>query len=193
MLKCTKKIVLGAVSMFSLITMCGCSAKLPFTQKQPDLGKGCTMSAEITCGKLTAAANVTRAGVNEWEFSFTEPKQLNGITLSLNEKGYSASLGGLSFSADENAAYAMLPEIISVSIDSLSKCTSEDFVQNDGILTVDTEFEGKKVVVTADEKSGHFISLKCPYHKLSVNFSGQKSYQKPAEPDPDEGGLVPDD
>lgn len=189
----TKKTAAGAAGVFALITaitMTGCSAKLPFSSNRLDFDRSYVVSAEITCDKLEAKADITRVSGNEWEFAFTEPKELSGITLCLGEKGYTASLGGLSFKADDNAVYTMLPEIISGAVNSLSAVSSENITAKDGIITMDLEADGKKVTVTANEKTGELITLKCPYHKLSVAFSGQKAYVPPEPELPDEGGLI---
>lgn len=173
--------------MIGLTSLCGCSAKLPFTQSAPNFDSTYKVCADIVCGDLSAKADVTRKGASEWVFSFTEPKQLNGVTLSMNADGWSAKLGGLSFSVKDSETYTLIPEVIGGSIDALAGYTGEDFTVSDGMLTADAEFGGKKVTVTANERSGDLISLKCPYHKLSVNFSGQQPY---TPRDPSLGGLV---
>ena len=191
MLNCTKKLACLGAAGFAALTLSGCSGKFPFGGNSLDFDKSYVVSADITCGELEAKADVTRVSENEWSFLFTEPKELNGIMLKFGERGYSASLGGLSFEADENAGYIMVPEIISGSINSLVNRAGEDLDEKDGVVTVDTEFGGKKVTVTANSKTGELITLKCPYHKLSVAFSGQKAYVPQTESElPEEGGLI---
>lgn len=188
--KCTKKILAGAAAVIGLTSLCGCSAKLPFnplTPSTPNFDGTYKVAAEIVYDDLTAKADVTRKGASEWVFSFTEPKQLNGVTMSLGADGWSAKLGELSFNVDDNDVYTLIPEVIGGSIDGLSALTSDSLSSNDGVLTADTEFGGKKVTVTANERSGDLISLKCPYHKLSVNFTGQQPY---TPFDPEQGGLI---
>ena len=83
-----------SAAILSLVGMlCGCGT-IPFTQKAPNFDSTYTINAEITYDKLKAKANLTRMENNEWEFKFTEPKQLNGLSVKLNQNGYSASLGG---------------------------------------------------------------------------------------------------
>lgn len=185
----TKKAALGAAAIIGTGMLCGC-AKLPFnplTPSAPNFDVTYKVAAEIVYDDLTAKADVTRKGASEWVFSFTEPKQLNGVTMSLGAGGWSAKLGELSFNADDNDVYTLIPEIIGSSIDLLSNCTSEDYTVSDGVLTADAEFDGKKVTVTANERSGDLISLKCPYHKLSVSFTDQQPF---TPYDPEQGGLV---
>ena len=187
----TKKTALGAAAVIGISMLCGC-AKLPFnplTPSVPNFDSTYTVAAEITFDDLKAKADVTRKGVSEWTFSFTEPKQLNGVTMNLGADGWSAKLGELAFSVDDNDVYTLIPEVIGGSIDSLANCTSEDFAVSDGVLTADSEFGGKKVTVTANQ-SGDLISLKCPYHKLTVSFTDQQPY---TPYDPDVGGLVTDE
>lgn len=185
----TKKTALGAAAIIGIGMLCGC-AKLPFnplTPNAPGFDSTYTVAAEITCGDLTAKADVTRSGADDWKFSFTEPKQLNGVTMSLGADGWSAKLGELTFSVDDNDTYTLIPKVIGSSIDLLANSSSESFTVSDGVLTADSEFDGKKVTVTANGRSGELISLKCPYHKLSVNFTDQQPY---TPFDPEQGGLV---
>jgi len=184
----TKKTALGAAAVIGTSLLCGC-AKLPFVPmtQTPSFDTTYKVAAEITCDDLNAKADVTRRGISDWTFAFTEPKQLNGVTLTLSEDGWSAKLGELSFAVKDNDAYTLIPGVIGGAIDSLANCTNDDFAVSDGVLTADSEFGGKKVSVTANVSSGDLISLKCPYHKLSVNFTDQQPYMPL---DPDAGGLV---
>ncbi len=157
--------------------LCGCEGNLPFTKKTPDLKVSGSFSAQINSGELEARADVTRNG-EDWEFSFSEPGSLGGIVLTIGENGVDGHLGSLSFAVDENDAYVLYPEIIAQTLDGLGEISSENMSLNDGVLTAETEFDGKKVTLTADEKTGELISLKCPQYKLAVNF-GKK--EKTAE------------
>lgn len=148
----------------------GCSGKLPFTGKNPDFSVNKSFCAEIKSGKLEASATVTR-GEDAWEFAFTAPKTLCGVVVKLGEKGVSANLGSLSLAVADNADYALYPEIIAETIDALDKIPAEKMSSAEGVLTVETEFEGSRTTVSADERTGKLISLKCPSYKLSVNFT----------------------
>lgn len=177
MLKCTK-VGLASIFCLSSVLLCGCDAKLPFGSTKPNFDSSFTVNAEINCDKLNAKADVTRINAEDWRFTFTEPQQLTGITIEFGKSDCTGTLGGLSFKTEESSFYSMLPEIIADSINSLVNCTDEQIAQNDEIMTYDTEFNGKKVTVTANARSGALITLKCPYHKLSVNFSNLKSYKE---------------
>lgn len=167
------------------LALCGCKADLPFVQRTPSFDDTYTVKAEIAFDKLKAKADVTK-GDGEWEFRFTEPKQLNGLSVKLGENGYSASLGGLTFSADDSSVYSAVPQIVANAVGTLSggdgSAKSED-----GVLTFNKELDGKRVTITANEKTGELISLKSPHHRLSVNFSEQKAYTP--EPDDTQSGT----
>ena len=161
-------------------TLCGCSGTLPFTKKTPDFSINQALTAEIKSGNLEAKAKVSRSD-GEWEFSFTEPKTIGGIVVKLGEKGVDGHLGSLSFLVDDNQSYALYPEIIAKTVDSLDKIPAEKISAKDGVLTIETDFEGSKTTVTADERTGRLISLKCPQYKLAVNFTDVgKLPEKPA-------------
>ena len=160
-------------------TLCGCSGTLPFTKKTPDFSVNQSLTAEIKSGNLEAKANVTRND-GEWEFAFTEPKTLGGIVVKLGEKGVDGHLGSLSFLVDDNQSYALYPEIIAKTVDALDKIPTEKISAKDGVLTIETDFEGSKTTVSADERTGKLISLKCPQYKLAVNFAeAEKAAENP--------------
>lgn len=161
-----------ALAVCGCLLLGGCSENLSFMQTKPDFGAGYTVSAKITCGKLEAAADIAYAAENDWEFTFTEPKALKGMKLTLNEDGLSGSLGELSFGVDENEQYTLLPKIIAGAVETLEKTPAEKRSVSDGIITLETQFNEKPVTITADT-SGKLISLKCPYYSLAVNFSNQ--------------------
>ena len=186
MLKVFKKIAAVCAAAFTAVSLCGCNGKLPFTGSKPDFNKSYSVSAEIKCDRLNAKAAVVRAGADDWEFTFTEPKELNGVVLAINSNGYTAKLGDMKFKADDNAAYTMLPEVIFTALDMLAATDAGQLTQEDDILTAQLAFDDKTVTVTADSK-GNLISLKSPYHQLSVNFSDQQPYKSPL---PDDGGLI---
>ncbi len=171
-----KRTALAAVAAGAVIMLSGCDGKIPFTEKRLDFNKSYTVCAEINCDRLKAKADVTRAAAQDWQFVFTEPKQLKGMTLSYGKSGLSGSLGDLSFGADENSEYAMLPEIIAASIDTLAALPTESLLKEDGAVVAEPTFDGEKVTVTMDEKTGALLSLKCPHYQLAVTFSEQKPY-----------------
>lgn len=177
------KIAKIAAAAAAALSLCGCGTKLPFAQKTPNFNTTYTVTADITYDKLKAKAELTRVDDTEWTFDFIEPKQLEGISISLNDEKYSASLDGLSFTAEDSAVYAAAPQVIAKTIGLLSKSTSEQMTASDGVLTFTGELDGKRVTVTADERTGGLISLKLPNLKLAVSFSDQKPY---APPNPDE-------
>lgn len=188
MLNFFKKIAAGSAAVVLAASLCGCNGKLPFTGSKPDFNKSYLVSAEIRCDRLNAKADIIRAGNNDWEFTFTEPKELSGIVLAINTNGYTARLGEMKFRADENVEYTMLPEVIFTALDMLAVTSNDQLTEEDGVLTAQLALDDKTVTVTADSK-GDLISLKSPYHQLSVNFSGQKPYTSPL---PADGGLISD-
>lgn len=166
----------AALAVAGTLILTGCGAKLPFTQRTPDFNSTYTVTADITFDSLKAKADLTRVTSDEWEFKFTEPKQLNGLTVKLNSERFSVSLGGLSFSAEESSVYTALPQLIAKSVGLLSKAVGENITSADGVLTFTGELDGKRITITANERTGELISLKYPHCKLSVNFSDQKPY-----------------
>lgn len=166
----------AALAVAGTLLLSGCGGKLPFSQRTPDFNSTYTVTADITFDSLKAKADLTRVSPDEWEFKFTEPKQLNGLSVRLNSEKYAASLGGLSFSAEDSSVYTAMPQLIAKSVGLLSKAVGDKITSSDGVLTFTDELDGKRITITANERTGDLISLKCPHFKLSVNFSDQKPY-----------------
>lgn len=165
-----KRTAFAAIAV-STALLCGCADSLPFTEKPAYHEKNCTMNAEISCGELSAQAKVTRRGEGEWEFAFTEPKELMGVVVTLGDEGVTASLGALSVTSEPSAVYNMLPQIIARAVDALPDTPADKISEEDGILTLENECADGKVVVTAQKSTGNLITLKCPYQRLAVCFS----------------------
>lgn len=171
-----RKIGAFAAAAALSLTLCGCGSKMPFAQRSPSFNTTYTVTADITYDKVKAKAELTRIDNTEWKFEFVEPKELKGLSISLNDEKYSASLDGLSFTAEHNAVYAAAPRVIAKAIALLSSSSNDKLTASDGVLTFSDELDGKRLTVTADERTGSLISLKLPQLKLAVNFSGQQPY-----------------
>ena len=169
--KRTKGISFAALAV-STALLCGCeNAAMPFAEKLAYQEKNCTMNAEISCGELSAQAKVTRLAKGEWEFAFTEPKELMGVAVKLSDEGVTASLGALSVTAEPSSVYNMLPQIIARAVDALPDTPADKITEADGVLTLENECADGKVVVMAKKSTGDLISLKCPYQRLAVHFT----------------------
>ena len=166
----------AVLAVAGTLILSGCGGKMPFAQRTPDFNSTYTVTADITFDKLKAKADLTRVSTDEWEFKFTEPKQLNGLSIKLNSEKYAASLGGLSFSAEDNSGYIAAPQLIAKAVGQLSNALGDKITSSDGVLTFTDDLDGNRITITANERTGDLISLKCPHFKLSVNFSGQKPY-----------------
>lgn len=167
-----KRILAGA-ALCCTVLLCGCSEGIPFTgEASPDFTAGWMAQAEIICGDNTARAEVTRSEPDYWEFSFTEPQELSGVIMRIENGKASASLGELTAEVG-NGDFTLLPEIIAGGIDSLE---GAQLTENDGVLTAKVTFEGSKCVITADKATGDILSLKCPESKLAVYFSETAPY-----------------
>ena len=167
--------------LISPLLLCGCSIDEVFGTKPPDFDTAYSATAEISYGDLSATCDITRNSTDDWSFSFSQPDYLMGMELLLTNDGVTAKLGELSVTADENSVYQLIPDIVAESLDSLARVTQDNIIENeDGTLTVNTEIDGNKVIITAD-KNGKLIALKCPYHKLSVKFADQMDITPPSE------------
>ena len=169
--------ILGAAAALCMTGLaCGCEGAVNLNSpKLPDLDRSYSASAEITFGSNTAQAEVTRSEPGSWEFSFSEPAELSGVIMRIDNGELTASLGDLSVTAGEGN-YTTMPMLIAEGIDSLGSVKPTDITEENGILTIKLKSDGKSCTVTADKATGDIISFKSPGSKLAVYFSEVSPY-----------------
>ena len=167
-----KIITAGAVFLAS-VALTGCQGSNPFTQQNsPEIPESWSAGAEITFGTNKAQAEVTRSEPGCWEFLFTEPPELSGVEMKLQNGMLTASLGELSVEAG-GGDFTILPELIAEGIDGLGNV---EFTERDGVLTATTTADGCSCTVSADKSTGNILSFKCPGNKLAAYFSDVTPY-----------------
>lgn len=167
--------VFGAAAVTASLLMCGCQGELPFkAAKTPELSCSWTALAEIKFGDNNARAEVTRSEPGCWEFSFTEPQELSGVKMKLENGELTASLGELSVTAGEGDN-TILPMLIAQGIDSAGE-NAGGAAEKDGVLTIKTDVDGSSCTVTADSSTGDILSFRSPGNKLAVFFSDVSPY-----------------
>lgn len=170
------KITGAAALVCGAVMLCGCDGAVPFNSARlPDFSSGYSANAEITFGDVTAQAEVTRSEPGCWEFAFSEPAELSGIVMRLENGELTASLGELTVTAGEGD-YTALPIIIADGLDALQNMDKADFTEENGVLTARLETDGSKCTVTADKATGDILSFKSPSDKLAVYFSDVSPY-----------------
>lgn len=164
-----------AAGLTAVILMSGCEGKIPFSAaKTPELTPSWTAQAEIKFGDNTANAEVTRVEPGCWKFGFTEPQELCGVTMTLENGALTASLGELTVTAGEGEN-TILPQLIATGIDAAAE-SSAGATEKDGVLTIKTEADGSSCTVTADSATGEILSFRSPANKLAVYFSDVSPY-----------------
>ncbi len=159
-----------------ILMLCGCDGGMPFgSSKLPDMTAGWTAQAELSYGDNTAQAEVTRSEPGCWQFAFTKPQELCGVTMQLENGKLTASLGELSVTAGEGD-YTMLPVMIADGIDGISNAESGTLTDENGVLTARLTIDGATCIVTADKATGDIISFKSPDSKLAAFFSEVTPY-----------------
>ena len=135
------RIISGAAALTAVLLMSGCQGEIPFAAaKTPELSSSWTAQAEIKFGDNNARAEVTRSEPGCWEFGFTEPQELCGVTMKLENGTLTASLGELSVTAGEGEN-TILPMLIAEGIDSAGE-NAGSASEKDGVLTIKTEADG---------------------------------------------------
>lgn len=156
--------------------LCGCEGAISIgSAKLPDLGGSFSSDAEISFGNEKAKAEISRIEPGCWEFSFSEPKELSGVVMKLENGEVTASLGELTVTAGEGG-YTMLPVVIAEGLDELPNLKAESFTEENGVLTAKLDSCGSKCTATADKQTGDILSFKSPTNKLAVYFSNVSPY-----------------
>lgn len=169
------RIITGAAALTAALLMSGCQGELPFkAAKAPELSDSWTAQAEIKFGDNNARAEVTRSEPGCWEFGFTEPKELCGVTMKLENGTLTASLGELNVTAGEGDN-TILPLLVAEGIDLAAENVSSA-TEKDGVLTIKTESEGGSCTITADSATGDILTFRSPGNKLAVFFSDVSPY-----------------
>lgn len=153
----------------------GCSA-MTFSDPLPDFDSCYIMQTELEFSGTEAAADVTRNGAGSWIFTFTQPPELMGVTITIEDDELTASLGSLSVTTELSNEWCSAPQRIAEGLDSLSTLPPESITESDGILTLNTQLDGKPCQVTADKATGRLIALKYPHGELSAYFSEQQVF-----------------
>ncbi len=167
-----RAVTAGAVLCASVF-LAGCEGGVPFVQgNPPKMPEGWSAGAEITFGSNKAQAEVTRTGPGCWDFLFTEPPELSGIEMKLENGTLTASLGELSAEAG-GGDFTILPKLIAEGIDSID---AAGFTERDGVLTAKITASGSSCTVTADSATGNILSFKSPGNKLAAYFSDVTPY-----------------
>ncbi|MGN1340785.1 MAG: hypothetical protein ACI4WS_10870 [Oscillospiraceae bacterium] len=166
----------AAAAVCAAALFCGCEGAISIgSAKLPDFSGGYSANAEITFGNEKAQAEIDRVEPGCWEFRFSEPKELSGVVMKLENGEVTASLGEISVAAGEGD-YTMLPVVIAEGLDELQNLTSDSFTEENGVLTAKLEAFGSKCTVTADKQTGDVLSFKSPSDKLAVYFSEVSPY-----------------
>ena len=165
----------GAAALAAALMMSGCQGELPFAAvKTPELSNAWTAQAEIKFGDNNARAEVTRIEPGCWEFGFTEPQELCGVTMTVENGTLTASLGELTVTAGDGEN-TILPMLIAAGIDSAGE-NAGSASEKDGVLTIKTEADGSSCTVTADSSTGDILTFRSPSNKLAVFFSDVSPY-----------------
>lgn len=166
----------AAAVLCAAALLCGCEGAMSITApKAPDFSGGFSAQAEITFDKEKAKAEIVRSEPGCWEFLFSEPKELSGVKMTLENGTVTASLGELTVTAG-GGDYTMLPAVIAEGLDSLQTAKPADFTEENGVLAVTLDSGGSKCTVTADKQTGDILSFKSPSDKLAVYFSEVSPY-----------------
>ncbi len=163
----------AGAALFAAVVLTGCEGGVPFTQKKsPEIPAVWTAAAEITFGSNKAQAEVTRSEPGCWDFLFTEPPELSGVEMKLENGTLTASLGELSVEAG-GGDFTILPALIAEGIDGLD---GAEFTERDGVLTAKVTSGGSACTITADGSTGNILSFKSPGNKLAAYFSDSAPY-----------------
>lgn len=148
------RLLIGGAAFFALcLTGCAGAAELP------DMNRCFTVTADITCGELSASAELSRIDEYEWEVLMLSPFALEGIKFRIDSDSETAYLGDMSASGAGVSAVSSLVSAIETAISA----------ENPACTAVETgiSFDGGDFTLVV-AKNGAPLSLE--YGALSVSF-----------------------
>ena len=174
-MKIYKMVCFSAVLAASAL-LCGCNGAISIGSVElPELSGSFSAVSEITAGSDKLRAEIDRIEPGSWEFRFSEPKELSGVVMTVENGEVTASLGELSVTAGAGD-YTMLPAVIAEGLDGLGSVDPEDITEENGVLTARVNSCGSKCTATINKQTGDILTFKSPSNKLAVYFSEMSPY-----------------
>lgn len=166
-----KRIISAFMLAAAIILLSGCDGGLLPGSTPPDLSKPFELTAKIEQDDFDATAEVTRTAADNWEFVFTEPKNISGLTVKIEDGIYKASLDDLTLETeDNNSVYSTIPSLIAEAVDAASEADGITVSDKNG-TTVVTGNAGKYAYsIDYSRAENEITKLNIPSQKLSVTF-----------------------
>ncbi|MGI5895047.1 MAG: hypothetical protein ACOX6P_10735 [Candidatus Merdivicinus sp.] len=129
--------------------------------------------AEIKMGGIEATADLNKSEEDVFTFTFTAPKTLSGMTVTMDKENIGLSYLGLHVEADSE-------EVLSSSVTKAIVASINKAAEPEGItvgvegtaITVSGETESGEFVLTLDPRSRSMLSLSIPELDLTCHFGG---------------------
>lgn len=120
-----------------MLLLCACGKEKTENAKPQKLSDDFSSTAEITQGDFSCTANIKRGGNGTWQWEFTKPESISGMTVTLSNDTCSIDFMELCYSMPyEKLSNFSMISLISDSIDNLIsgkdvKCTVNDEIKKE--------------------------------------------------------------
>ena len=132
-----------------MLLLCACGKEKDKTTKPQKFDNDFTSTADITQGDFNCTANIQRGGNGTWQWEFTKPESIAGMTVTLSNDTCSIDFMELCYSipCEKLSDYSMI-SLISDSIDSLIsgkdvRCTMDNDIKNESGIVSGQDYTAK--------------------------------------------------
>lgn len=166
-------IILCVITLF-IFTSCTKSGG-GILSKSPDLSKPFQSAVKIQAGELELKGTVKRYGMGIWEMTVESPETLAGLSLTGNDSGVTASLGGLKLeipteNINDRAVFALIFKAID-SAASAADANVPNCADTEEGKVYSGEFSFGTYTVTFDPQSLALTKIEIPEAAICCEFT----------------------
>lgn len=145
-----KSAFVGAI-LLTLVALSSCKKS---ETTRPELDFDYTCNAQITVDERLYKTELSKNG-GEWEFIYTYPAELSGMTVSLSDQNIKISFNGLEMENDrESVPESCVCDFVAKALNYITYGSGMDFKEKSGLVTAKGTLDGGDINVTYD-KNGY--------------------------------------
>lgn len=165
----------GLFLMLSVIMLLICTACSKngggILAKSPELNMPFESEMKIQAGELELTGNVKRYGTGLWEMNVTSPETLAGLSLSYNDDGVKANLGGLALDVPmEDINNGAVFSLIFKAIDNAAAAGALSCSETEDGMVYSGEFPLGAYSITFDPETLAPVKMEIPSAQLFGEF-----------------------
>ncbi len=130
--------------------------------------------AVIRMGDMEAVVDLNKSEAGVFSFTFTEPKALSGMTVSMDDETVGLSYLGMHIEGDsEQVLNSSAVKAIVSALNQAAKPNGIEIGVEGTAITVSGDSESGKFLLTLDPRSRSMLTLSIPELELTCHFGGR--------------------